>query len=202
MLHDLLNAIEETLFMVFASGLFIVLIGLPLGILLTLSPYKKLLQGLIATVHKIPYMAMMILLIPLTRLITGSIEGSIAAIVPLTIGTIPYFTQLVAKAVGEVPHGLIDAAKISGASPLQMIYKVLLPEALPKIVHSLTLLLIQLISYSTIAGVLGAGGLGGLMIRHNTQTLQTEYVLIATATLMILSQSIQIVGNYISNGRA
>lgn len=209
MLHELLNALEETLFMVFTSGLLTWIIGLPLGALLSVTGSGKFLQSsfiytllnlLVRTARSIPYIVFMIATIPLTRMIMGSNEGSIAAVIPLTLASIPYFAQASEKAINKVQPGLVEAAQAIGASPLQIIYKVLIPEALPNIINALTATLIHLIGYSTIAGALGSGGLGYLIIHKGYQAFHTDYVIATVITLIALIQIIQACGNYIAHG--
>ncbi len=209
MLHTLFNALEETLFMVFSAGLLTWIIGLPLAAFLSVlstqqsssvSFIYKPLSFVISIAHKVPYIGLMIALIPLTRFIMGTGEGSVAAILPLTLAAIPYFTQLCEKALNKVPRGLIEAAKAAGASPLQIIYKVLIPEALPNIILALTTTLTHLIGYSTMAGALGGGGLGSLMIHKGYQDFHSEYVIAAVILLIALIQIIQLCGDYIANG--
>jgi D-methionine transport system permease protein len=211
MLHDLLNALEETLFMVFSAGLLTWLIGLPLGALLYATKPARFLESkiiysslhfLIGTSRSIPYIAFTIALIPLTRMIVGSDEGSLAAIIPLTLAAIPHFAQLCEKALSRVSPGLIEAAKSLSATPLQIIYKILIPEALPNIIQGLTITLVHLIGYSTIAGALGGGGLGYLLIYRGYQNFQPNYVVSTLALLIVLVQIIQLCGNYIASGTA
>ena len=209
MLHDLFNALEETLFMVFSAGLLTWVIGLPLGALLSVTGPNKFLEKrfiysplhfVVRTTRSIPYIVFMICLIPFTRLVAGSIEGSMAAVIPLTLASIPYFAQLSEKAISKAPAGLIEAALAIGASPIQIIYKVLIPEALPNIISALTSTLIHLIGYSTIAGALGGGGLGGLMIQKGYQSFHADYVIATVIILVALVQTVQICGDYIANG--
>lgn len=209
MFYDLLSALEETLFMVFSAGLLTWIIGLPLGALLAIASRQttsklywiyKLFATLLTTTRQVPYIVLMIALIPLTRFIIGSIEGSVAAIIPLTLAALPTFIQCCEKAIHKVPTGLMEAAKAAGASSWQMVYKVLIPEALPNIIHGLTMTLTHLIGYSTIAGALGGGGFGTLMIYKGYQTFQIEYVLATMFALVALMQIIQTCGYYIANG--
>lgn len=209
MLHDLLNAIEETLFMVFTAGLFSWIIGLPLGALYSVArPGQfldnpilfKALHFFINTTSSIPYIILMITLIPFTRLLIGTEEGSVAAVVPLTLAAIPLFTRLTSNAISHVPKGLIEAAQSVGASPLQIIYKVLIPEALPKIIAALTTTLVHIVGYSVIAGALGGGGLGALAIHKGYYSFQADYMLATIITLMAITKIIQACGDYIVYG--
>jgi D-methionine transport system permease protein len=158
------------------------------------------LRALINATEKVPYIVFMIAIIPLTRIIIGSGEGSVAAVVPLTLASIPYFAKFSENAINLVPKGLIEAARAVGASSFQIVYKVLIPEALPNIISGLTTILTHLVGYSTIAGVLGAGGLGSLIIHKGYLTFQTDYVVAIVLTLVLLIQMIQSCGNYIASG--
>jgi len=209
MLNVLLNALEESLFMIFSAGLLTWIIGLPIGALLAVSGPGKFLHNeilyrplrvLIHLTQSVPYIAFTIALIPFTRWIVGSDEGSIAAIIPLTLASIPYFSRLCERSISQIPDGLIETAQSLGASNLQIIYKILIPEALPSIIDGLTTTLIHLIGYSTIAGALGGGGLGALLIHKGYQTFQGDYVIAALIALVALSQTIQLCGNYVSSG--
>jgi D-methionine transport system permease protein len=209
MFHEIMRALEETIFMVFAAGLFTWLIGLPLGMLLATTAKGKLLENKIihrplqvflTTTRSVPYVALMISVIPLTQWITGSKEGCFAAILPLTLAAIPYFTDLSERAIHRVPLGLIEAAESMGASRWQIIYKVLFPEALPNIIKGLTQTITHLIGYSTIAGALGCGGLGSLLIQQGYHVFQIEYVLTTLILMVALTHLIQRCGHYIADG--
>lgn len=209
MLHELLNALEETLFMVFAAGLLTWMLGLPMGILLSITNTGKILENklvykilyfCIHTTRSVPYIALMIVMIPLTQFLVGAYEGCIAAVVPLTLAAIPHFAQFSEKALNRIQPGIIEAAKTIGATTFQIIYKVLIPEALPNIIKALTLTLIHLIGYSTIAGAVGAGGLGSLIIEKGYHAFHFDYVLATVVILVLLLHIIQFSGNYIANG--
>ncbi len=209
MFYELLNALEETLFMVFSAGLLTSLLGLPIGLVLSLTNTDKILENklIYKTLHfwielmqSVPYLIFMIAIIPLTEFMMGFYEGSIAAVVPLTLAAVPYFAKLSEKALNRIHPGTIEAAKAIGASNKQIIYKVLIPEALPNIIKALTLTLTHLVGYSTIAGAVGAGGLGGLIIYKGYQAFHFDYVLVTMVTLIAVIQLIQVSGHYIANG--
>jgi D-methionine transport system permease protein len=209
MLHELLNALEETLFMVFAAGLLTWIIGLPLGTLLSITRPRqflesylifKILKFFINTTHSVPYIILMVLVIPLTRWLMGTEEGSVAAIFPLTLAAVPLFARLTSTALNQVPKGLIETAESVGATPFQIIYKVLIPEALPNIINAFTTTLIHLVGYSAIAGTLGSGGLGSLAVHKGYHLFQTDYVLATVMTLMAVIHLIQACGDYIVYG--
>lgn len=211
MLHNLLNAFEETLFMVFASGLFTLLLGLPLGILLAITHPKQLLESAwihkaldlaIKATHSIPYIILMIALIPLSRWLMGTEEGCLAAILPLTLATTPFFAKLCEQAIHDIPQGVIETAQAMGATPLQIIRYIFLPEAQSKIIRGLTVTLTHLVGYSTIGGALGSGGLGNLAIDkgYHYHVFQADYVFATALVLVIMTQAIQKVGEYIAQG--
>ena len=209
MLHELLNALEETLFMVFSAGLLTWIIGLPLGILLFVTNTGHILENkliyktlhiCIHTLRTIPYMVLIIAMMPLTQSWGGAEEGSISAILPLTLAAMPYFAKLCEKALNQIQPGIIEAAEAVGASIFQIIYKVLIPEALPNIVKATTLILTHLIGYSTIAGALGSGGLGHLMLYKNHHAFQLDYAFATVITLIALIHLIKFSGNYIASG--
>ena len=138
----------------------------------------------------------MVAIIPLTRIIAGSSIGTTAACVPLTIAAIPFTGRLVETALREVPQGLIEAARSMGATPLQIITKVLIPEAMPAIIDSLTNVVVNLISYSAMAGAIGGGGLGDLAIRYGYQRFRADVMLMTIAILIVVVQVIQSAGSY------
>ena len=140
----------------------------------------------------------MVAIIPLTRMIAGSSIGTTAACVPLTLAAIPFAGRLVETALKEVPFGLVEAAQSMGASPFQIIYKVLVPEALPTIIDSMTNVIVNLISYSAMAGAIGGGGLGDLAIRYGYQRFRLDVMLATIAILVIVVQLIQSLGNYLA----
>lgn len=206
MLHDLLNALEETLFMVFSAGLLTFIIGLPLGAMLFAAAPKQFLENtyihkpldfLLNTICAMPYIVFMIALTPVTHIVMGSIDSCISAVMPLTFAAIPTFAQRCDKALRNLPTGLVETAKAIGASPLQILYKILIPEALPDIMQGLTATLTHLVGYSTIAGVLGARGLGGVMVERGYQVFDIAYVLITIILLITLINLIQACGSYI-----
>ncbi len=209
MLHELLNALEETLFMVFSAGLLAWIVGLPLGILLYTTRAGKLLENsliytslrfVIGTTRSIPYAAFSIALIPFTQNIAGSHDGSLAALIPLTLIGIPHFAYLCDKALQKVPTALIEATQTLGATTFQIITKVLIPESLANLVQAFGITLVHLISYSTIAGVLGGGGLGHLLTHKGYGHFQLDYVLSVLALLIVLVQVVQRCTQYVAQG--
>ncbi|OPA90065.1 metal ABC transporter permease [Pseudomonas fluorescens] len=203
-LQLLLNATGETLYMVLLAGLFTLLIGLPLGVLLFISradglfPLPRLNRGLGAVINlgrSLPFVVMLIALIPLTRLIVGTTLGSTAAVVPITIGAFPFFARIVETALDEVDKGRIEAIVAMGGDIRHVILKVLLPEALPALVAGTTLTLVMLIGFSSMAGVIGGGGLGDLAIRYGYQRFNNQIMVVTVIVLVLLVQGVQSLGD-------
>lgn len=203
-LQLLLNATGETLYMVLLAGLFTLLIGLPLGVLLFISrrdgvlPLPRLnrvLGGVINLGRSLPFVVMLIALIPLTRLIVGTTLGSTAAVVPITIGAFPFFARIVETALDEVDKGRIEAIVAMGGDIRHVILKVLLPEALPALVAGVTLTLVMLIGFSSMAGVIGGGGLGDLAIRYGYQRFNNQIMVVTVIVLVVLVQGVQSLGD-------
>lgn len=202
-----LNACWETALMVIISAAFAVLLGLPLGVILLItgkhhllpSPRLNKILGLITNgLRSIPFIILMVAIIPLTRFLVGTSIGTAAAMVPLSLAAIPFVGRIVETAMEQVPWGLVEAAQAMGATPLQIIYKVLLPESLPTIVRGITLTLIALIGYSAMAGVIGGGGLGDLAIRYGYQRFDIRVMLWTIAILILLVQLLQMTGDLIA----
>lgn len=205
MAFDLLNATGETLYMVTASTFFAVVLGLPLGTLLYSSAhikpnYKmhKALAALINTSRSIPFIILLVAIIPFTRLLVGTSIGMNAAIVPLTLGAIPFFARLIDNVYQGLPKGLIETGYAMGASTRQIIVHILLPEAKPAIINAITVTAITLINYSAMAGTVGAGGLGTLAINHGYQRFDAGVMLYTVIVLIIMVQLIQMLGDYLA----
>lgn len=203
-LQLLLNATGETLYMVLLAGLFTLLIGLPLGVLLFISrpaglfPLPRLNRALGAVINlgrSLPFVVMLIALIPLTRLIVGTTLGSTAAVVPITMGAFPFFARIVEAALDEVDKGRIEAIVAMGGDIRHVIFKVLLPEALPALVAGVTLTLVMLIGFSSMAGVIGGGGLGDLAIRYGYQRFNNQIMVVTVVVLVVLVQGVQSLGD-------
>lgn len=205
MVYDLLNATGETLYMVFFSTLFAVLLGLPLGILLYSSSrikpnikLNKILSALINIFRSIPFIILLVAIIPFTRLIVGTSIGINAAIVPLTVGATPFFARLVDNVLQSLPLGLIETGYSMGANTRQIILHIILPEAQSGLIHSITVTAITLINYSAMAGAVGAGGLGTLAINYGYQRFNAGIMIATVIVLIILIQLIQMVGDYLA----
>ncbi|WP_166220613.1 methionine ABC transporter permease [Pseudomonas atagonensis] len=206
--HEILqlvfNATGETLYMVLLAGWFTLLIGLPLGVLLFVSrrdgllPMRRLnalLSSLVNLGRSLPFVVMLIALIPLTRLVVGTTLGSTAAVVPITIGAFPFFARIVENALDEVDKGRIEAILAMGGDIRHVIFTVLLPEALPALLAGITLTLVMLIGFSSMAGVIGGGGLGDLAIRYGYQRFNNEVMVATVVVLVILVQGVQSLGD-------
>ncbi|QXZ10859.1 ABC transporter permease [Comamonas sp. Y33R10-2] len=205
MLQLLLDSFWETLFMVGVSGLIGGLIGIPLGVFLRLTDHGGILQNgpanktvgwIVNALRSTPFIILLVAIIPLTRFITGSSIGTWAAVVPLTIAAAPFVARLVETALREVDGGLIEAAQSMGASTTQIVWKVLLPEALPGIVAGLTISFVSLTGYSAMAGAIGGGGLGDLGIRYGYQRFLPDVMLVVVVILIFFVQIIQSLGDW------
>ncbi len=200
----LTNATLETIYMVIASSFVATLIGLPLGVCLyatrpgNILEHKSLHQ-LLATIinmtRSIPFVILMVAIIPFTRTLVGSSIGTNAAIVPLSLCAIPFIARIAENAFLEVHKGLIEAAIAMGASSQQIILKVLIPESLSSIINGLTLTIISLVGYSAMAGAIGGGGLGDLAIRYGYQRFDVGMMLLTIVIMIILVQVIQFIGD-------
>ncbi|WP_182187159.1 methionine ABC transporter permease [Pectinatus frisingensis] len=203
----LIKSLGQTLYMVIISMLIASALGIPLGILLVTTAKEQILQcttfnrilaGIINAVRSIPFIILMVAIIPFTRLVVGTSIGTTAAMVPLTIAAIPFIARQVENSIKEVPYGLIEAALSLGATPAQIIRHVLLPEALSSIISQLTTVIIGLIGASAMAGTIGGGGIGDLAIRYGYQRFRPDIMLITVIILIILVQLVQFIGNYIA----
>ncbi len=202
---ELFNATWETLYMVGIASIIATIIGIPLGVCLFITrkhgllPHKvfnRTLAAIINALRSIPFIILLVAIIPFTRFVVGTSIGTTAAIVPLSIGAFPFVARLVENSLNEIPIGLIEAGQAMGASLWQIIYKILLPEAAASIVNGVTLMVIALIGYSAMAGVVGGGGLGDLAIRYGYQRFDTRIMLITVIILIIMVQLIQVAGDF------
>src|SRR5690554_4355232 len=202
--YDIWIATLDTLLMLGGSLLFTVLFGLPLGILLFLTGPRQMFQrnGLYAVLslivnalRSLPFIILLIVMIPVTKLITGTSLGVAGAIPPLVVGATPFFARLVETALREVDRGIIEAAQSMGATTRQIVISALLPEALPGIIAGITVTAITLVSYAAMSGVIGGGGLGDLAIRYGYQRFQTDVMIVTVVLLLIIVQVLQMVGD-------
>ena len=198
----------QTLVMVLSSTVFSVLLGLPLGILLCVTDpvtgimpkpiLYQVLTRIVNALRSFPFMILMILLFPLSRLIIGTSIGTAATIVPLSIAAAPFVARIIETALKEVDPGVVQAARAMGSTNSQIILKVLLPEALPSLVSGVTLTIINLIGYSVMSGAIGGGGLGDLAIRYGYQRNQPMVMIPAVIIILIMVEVIQFIGSRIS----
>jgi D-methionine transport system permease protein len=201
--YDLLTATAETLYMVGVSTCIASLLGMPLGTWLFATHYIKpapkthqVLSLCINMMRSIPFIILLVALIPITRSLVGTSIGMNAAIVPLSIGATPFFARLVDAAYQNLPHGLIETGYAMGANPRQIILQILLPESRPALIHALTVTAITLVNYSAMAGTVGAGGLGTLAINYGYQRFSPGIMLATVVVLIVLVQSIQMIGDW------
>jgi D-methionine transport system permease protein len=201
------DSLGQSLYMVAVSGLIGTLIGLPLGVFLATSQRGELFAapaanatiGLVVNAARsTPFIILVVAIVPLTRLIAGTSIGTSAAIVPLTIAAAPFIARVIEAAIRGVDQGLIEAARSMGASPMQIVRKVLLPEALPAITLALTLTVVSLIGYSAMVGAVGGGGLGDLGIRFGYQRFMPDVMLAVVVVLIVLVQGVQSLGDFLA----
>ncbi|MDQ8038939.1 MAG: methionine ABC transporter permease [Rickettsiella sp.] len=204
LLFELMSSTWQTLYMVAVSGALALIVGLPLGILLFITRsnqllplpwFNKCLAIVVNAARSIPFIILMLAIIPLTRLLVGTSIGTNAAIVPLTLAAIPFFARMVENSLNELSPGLVETGQAMGASPYQIIHSILLAEAMPGIVNSLTITLISLVAYSAMAGAVGGGGLGDLAIRYGYQRFDITVMLATIIILITLVQAIQYIGD-------
>lgn len=199
-INMLLNGIWETVYMVFLSSLLSYVIGIPLGIALVVTDrggirpfplFNRFLGVVINLLRSVPFIILLVMVIPVTRLIVGKIIGPNAAVVPLVISAFPYISRMVESSLKEVDAGVIEAAKSMGASTGQIIWKVLLPEAKPSLLVGAAISITTIVGYSAMAGAVGAGGLGDIAIRYGYHRYETDMMLITVVLLVIIVQIIQ-----------
>lgn len=204
MIPLLSKALGETIYMVAISMAIASVLGIPLGVLLHTTSRGQILESpalnriigaIVNAIRSIPFIILMVAIIPLTRLLVGSAIGTTAAMVPLVIASIPFIGRQVETSLKEVPYGLVEAALAMGATPCQIIWHVLLPEAMSSIAAQLTTVIISLVGESAMAGAIGGGGLGDLAIRYGYQRFRPEIMLATVIILIVLVQAVQFAGN-------
>ena len=202
--YEIWLATLDTLLMLGGSLLFTILLGLPLGVLLFLAGPRQLFENgplyaalsfVVNVLRSLPFIILLIVMIPFTVLLTGTSLGVAGAIPPLVVGAAPFFARLVETALREVDRGIIEATQAMGATTRQIIFSALLPEARPGIIAAITVTAITLVSYTAMAGVVGAGGLGDLAIRFGYQRFQTDVMVVTVVLLLVLVQVLQSVGD-------
>jgi len=197
-------AILETIYMTMVSGVLAYVVGLPLGIILVVTarghiseqlPLNRSLGAVINALRSLPFIILMIFIIPLTRLLIGTSIGTTATIVPLTVAAIPFVARLVETSLNEIEWGLIEAAPAKGASKMKVTNRVLVPEAMHALVRGVAITTINLIGYSAMAGIVGGGGLGTLAYYYGYQRYMFSILLITVALLIVLVQGLQVIGD-------
>ena len=203
----LITGTLDTLQMTVISTIMAMIIGIPLGVVLVVTSkghilenaaLNKILGAIVNATRSIPFIILMVAIIPFTRMVVGTSIGTTAACVPLTLAAIPFLARLVETSIKDIQFGVIEAAQSMGASPFQIIRKVLLPEALPTIIDNVTVLIVNLIGYSAMAGAIGGGGLGDIAIRYGYQRFQGDIMLATIIILIIMVQVIQMMGDGLS----
>ncbi len=200
----------QTLSMVFFSTLFSLMLGLPLGVLLFVTGEEEqggiiplpllnsILGRVVNVLRSFPFIILMILLFPLSRLLIGTSIGTAATIVPLSIAAAPFVARVIETALKEVDPGVVQAARAMGSTNFQIVRKVLIPEAMPSLISGVALTIINLIGYSAMAGAIGGGGLGDLAIRYGYQRFRGDIMLVAVIIILVLVEIVQIIGNRLS----
>ncbi|AWS50854.1 MULTISPECIES: methionine ABC transporter permease MetI [Providencia] len=206
MIYLLINGTIDTITMTFVSGFLGFVLGLPLGVLLYITRKDQVMENVglyraLAVVvnifRSVPFIILLVWIIPLTSFLVGTTIGLKAAIVPLTIGAAPFIARMVENALLEIPSGLIESARAMGATPLQIIRKILIPEALPSLINAATITLIMLVGYSAMGGAVGAGGLGQIALQYGYQTYNPVVMNTVIVLLVILVNLIQFGGEYL-----
>ena len=204
------QATWQTLVMVFLSTIFSMILGLPIGILLHVTSseeqggiiphpvFYNVLSRIVNILRSFPFIILMIVLMPLSRLIIGTSIGTMATVIPLSIAAAPFVARIIESALKEVDPGVVQAARAMGSTNWQIILKVLIPEALPSLVSGVTLTIINLIGYSAMAGAIGGGGLGDLAIRYGYQRFSPSYMVSAVIVIIVMVEVIQFIGDRIS----
>ena len=202
------EGIWETLYMTILSTVIAYIVGLPIGILLSVTGKGGILRnravnGILGAVvnilRSVPFLILLVVLIPFTRLLVGTSLGTTATIVPLTIGSIPIVARMVESSLQEVPHGIIEAAESMGASPLEIIVRFMLPEAVPSLLLGSAINLATILGYSAMAGFVGGGGLGDIAIQYGFYRYQSDILFVSVAILIIIVQIFQEAGTRLSN---
>lgn len=206
--HDIPGAVFETLYVTLISTLFAFIIGLPLGVLLVVGDkggilplpkwLMKVLNIVVNLLRSVPFIILIVVVFPLTRLIVGTTIGSVASIVPLVIAAFPFVARLVESSLREVNPNIIEAAQSMGATPFQIITKVMIPESVPSLISNATIAVTTILGYTAMSGAIGGGGLGNIAIMYGYQRYNYMVILIAVVLLIILVQVFQSVGTALS----
>lgn len=202
--YEIAKATLDTLLMMSASLILTIIIGIPLGVLLFLSGKGRLAQNvalnavlsfIVNVLRSVPFIILLILMLPVTVLLVGTSLGVPGAIPPLVVGTAPFFARLVETALREVDHGVVEATQAMGGSTYQIVTRALIPEAMPGIIAGGTVSAIALVGYTAMAGVVGAGGLGDLAVRFGYQRFQTDVMFVTVVLLLVMVQILQMIGD-------
>lgn len=206
MANVILTALGQTLYMVFWSTLLSVIIGFIPAVILTLTapdglrpirPVYEILSFLINVFRSFPFIILLVLVIPFTRLVVGKAIGTTASIVPLTLSAIPFIARVMETSLRETDPGVIEAARSFGASNLQILFRVYVKESVPRMLNGVVLLIISLVGYSAMAGTVGGGGIGDIAIRFGYQQYRTDYLIVCSIILIVFVQLIQMIGNHL-----
>ena len=204
LLQSLWVATGETLYMTAVAAVLVLLAGLPLGVLLVVSDpgglwvrpaLNRVLGTLVNVGRSVPFIILMVAIVPLTRLLVGTTIGTTAAIVPLVVAAIPFMGRIVEQSLREVEHGKVEAAVAMGSTTRQVILRVLVPEALPSLIRGAALMVISLLGYSAMAGAVGGGGLGDLAVKYGYMRFRTDVMLGCLVVLLVLVQLVQVLGD-------
>ena len=210
MINLVMQSTWQTVVMVFLSTIFSLILGFPIGVLLHVTGsedhggiiphpvFCSVLSRIVNILRSFPFLILMIVLMPLSRLIIGTSIGTMATVIPLSIAAAPFVARVIETSLKEVDPGVVQAAKAMGSTNWQIIYKVLIPEALPSLVSGVTLTIINLIGYSAMAGAIGGGGLGDLAIRYGYQRFRPSYMFAAVVIIIVMVELIQFIGDRIS----
>jgi D-methionine transport system permease protein len=208
LLNEFPFAIWETLYSTVLATLFAIVIGLPLGVILVTgeqkgirplpSPLMKFLNVLINLLRSVPFIILMVLVIPLTRAIVGTSVGTVASIVPLTVAAFPFIARLVESSLREINPNIIEAAQSMGATPWQIVVKVMLPESVPSLITNFTLAITTIMGYTAMSGAVGGGGLGKLALDYGYRRYMPSILILAVIVLVVITQIMQSFGTWLA----
>lgn len=203
----LFNGTVDTAYMVLLATAVSIVLGVPLGVVLLVTskgyfyyskPFYTVLGTVVNALRSVPFIILMVAIIPITKFFVGTSIGTTAAVVPLTVSTIPFLARLVETSLKTVPYGLIEAAQSMGASPFRIIVRVLIPEAMPELIANFTLTVIVIIGCSAMAGTIGGGGLGDIAIRYGYMRFQLPVMVMTVLILIVMVQLTQLLGDFLA----
>lgn len=208
LLHEFPFAVWETLYSTLLATLFAIIIGLPLGVLLVTGekkgirplpgPVMSFLNVFINLLRSVPFIILMVMIIPLTRVIVGTSVGTVASIVPLTVAAFPFIARLVESSLREVNPNIIETAQSMGATPMQIVFHVMLPESVPSLITNFTLAITTIMGYTAMSGAVGGGGLGKLALAYGYQRYRYAVLYLAVIVLVLITQLIQSFGTWLA----